>query len=573
MLRIPTVLLLLLLSITLGANVITWEGDKSEDWHDPLNWDSNTVPIAGDDVVIDGNTTVNLVSNSTIKTLVLSNGAMLSLDDSAILTLQADGLFSNRIDILGGSNLVVIKGEIRVESGDIIAINIEDGNLTNSGNINIIEALQRGILIDTDGQLENEGEITITRAGINGLLNLGILNNQSDGKITLSKVDDGASTAFLSGLLNFTTGTLTNYGDITIDSTGRKSLDNKGTLTNNATIAISNASVGLSSDHKLENNGSITLTKSTSVNFINNDTLLNKGSFIINETTTTAIDNKGPIINEGSMNINAGSAVGIINNSSIITTSTSSLSVTSDIQAITNRGVFTNRGTLDCMAGTGSGVFNDSLFVNLGGTINISSSGQGIINNPDDSVAHIGTLNLIAVSIGILNQGMFDLTGMVDYNYPDTTTVYPISIGIDNRSGATLETGRLLIHNFSGTGINNSGILKIKGKLDIYDFRGLVNNGIRNSGVLTAIADNAISIINSPVINTTGIQSSGTISLDGSLYLTQGFTNAMIIDDGITTIGPLGFLGIRPTSLTVNMPGELVILGQLLITDEPLQVN
>lgn len=569
MLRISTILLLLLLNITLSANVITWLGNKSEDWHDPLNWDSDTVPIAGDDVVIDGNATVNLINNAAIKTLVLSNGATLSLDDSAVLTLQADGLFSNRINILGGSNLVINKGEIIVESGHNMGINIEDGNLINLGIIVIQSAEQRAMSIGTDGQLENEGEITITNGRTYGIINLGILNNKSDGEITVSK--GGALSGFQSGLHNSAIGTLTNFGSITIDSTGRLSLDNRGTLINNATISISNASVGLRNDHTLENNGSITLTQSNSINFINKDTLLNKGSFIINSSTTTAIDNEGPIINEGTMNIDAGNAVGIINSSTIENTLTSTLSVTSEIQAITNFGMITNRGILDCIAGTGSGVFNDSIFINLGGTVSMSSSGQGIINNPDDSVFHFGRLNLIGVKVGILNLGNFSATGSVEYYYPDTTTEFPISIAIDNRTDANLETRKLTIHNFAGTGIKNSGYHLSDGKVDIYDFKGITNMGIVNTGILTVTDDNILGIFNSPLINTVGIETSGNLTVDGILNLTQALTNSLIINGGTTTIAINGLLAINPlgqTSLIVNPGGQFEIIGQMRITDQ-----
>ncbi|MDR0450965.1 MAG: hypothetical protein LBH26_06840, partial [Treponema sp.] len=44
--------LLLLLPLAAGAAPVIWEGTSSNDWSNPANWSTNSVPVSTDDVEI-----------------------------------------------------------------------------------------------------------------------------------------------------------------------------------------------------------------------------------------------------------------------------------------------------------------------------------------------------------------------------------------------------------------------------------------------------------------------------------------------------------------------------------------
>ena len=569
--RLITILTILSFSISImSAQVITWEGNQSNDWHEPLNWSTKEVPTASSEVIID-NGQVQVISNAVAKTILLDNTSTLDIDDNAVLTLVATTPFSNKIDINGNSTFIITKGKVQVESADITGVTINDGTLVNRGFIHCQEAAATGIIVAVAGILLNEDSITIENTGQNAITNSGTIENQNGASINLEK--GGNMLSLVGGIINIGGSTMTNDGSLSIDSTQGISLLNRGQFENQGSISITNAATAIQNEDKLINDGAILLDKSSDIAFINQDTLENNNLLAINECIgTTSFQNQGVLINEDSISINAGISEGFANQKELINKAMGRMNIISTTQAISNNSIVTNQGLLRCNGGTGSGIFNDSLVTNLGGDIIISFSSQGIVNNSEDSIAHFGTLELIAVSTGISNRGNFNGSGQINYYYPDTATLSSNAIGILNEPGAHLTTRSLTIKSFSGRGIWNLGTYKSIGRVNIFDFKGDSGNiGVLNIGDMEIADDQLFSIFGEENIPTIGIISSGVLDIIGILNLTQGLTQSLDVNAGRTTITPNGLLVINPfgeESLKVDSGAIFEVLGQICITDE-----
>ena len=115
-------LFLLLSYPILKAQTIQWDGGGDGiNWTDPLNWDSDNIPDANDDVLIDiSNVTLN--TNTTIRSLKLTggsiNGTTKLIVNNSTLTINGDPLSSN-----SGIELVGYTTELFIDELSTVQIN------------------------------------------------------------------------------------------------------------------------------------------------------------------------------------------------------------------------------------------------------------------------------------------------------------------------------------------------------------------------------------------------------------------------------------------------------------------
>ena len=137
---------------TVSFSQITWTGAaQDQDWHNPNNWSTSTVPTISDDVVI----------NNTINNYPEISG-------------------------VATARYLLIYGELTVLASGKLAI---DGTGVNSYGIYI------STIANTNGNnFNNHGIINIKNVGIMGLRNFGAFHNHSTGKIfILSTGNNGLS--------------------------------------------------------------------------------------------------------------------------------------------------------------------------------------------------------------------------------------------------------------------------------------------------------------------------------------------------------------------------------------------
>lgn len=118
-----------------AASGITWEGDVSSDWNDPNNWASNALPVANNDIIIDGNSYTNAPIISINSTF---SPADIFIQNNATLTVQAD-LSINDDFFIRDASFLIIEGGSNANGDDI--------NLCKGGTIN----MTGGFLDNTSG--------------------------------------------------------------------------------------------------------------------------------------------------------------------------------------------------------------------------------------------------------------------------------------------------------------------------------------------------------------------------------------------------------------------------------------
>ncbi|GJM30995.1 MAG: hypothetical protein DHS20C17_36300 [Cyclobacteriaceae bacterium] len=225
----------------LNAATITFTGGgDGTTWEDPANWDSGTVPLPADDVIITGASSVTISSvvpanslriNMTAQLTVVNPFGVLSLNrftnNGAMLRLNDSGRLINN------GSITIVQGG----GGDAI-----DGNnnsvVINNGFINIINAGSDVINLSNNAQFTNNSNGTIfgDRAG-DGI----DLNNSSDffnhGSIYLDDFSDEGIE-----MSNNTSFTNTGYLSINDANNDLVCLDDNGTVfTNSGNMDLSDA--------------------------------------------------------------------------------------------------------------------------------------------------------------------------------------------------------------------------------------------------------------------------------------------------------------------------------------------
>lgn len=240
---------LLMLSTASPVMAQTWDGSESTDWLNPLNWNTNVLPIETQNVTIDTvtpNTTV--INNRLVASPGRGESAVLivGFDNEGDLRIQNGGLVRSIVGRVGqragSTGRVVITG-----TNNAIVPNPSEWQFRTSANITrsllYVGDSGKGYLTVSDGgKVTNvqysvigststgEGEATVTGAGsIWETINYMAVGQSGKGTL---RVEDGGSVTNTTGIIGWNRNDAENtFGNGTVVVTGDGSLwENKGNL-------------------------------------------------------------------------------------------------------------------------------------------------------------------------------------------------------------------------------------------------------------------------------------------------------------------------------------------------------
>ena len=122
------------------AATITWTGAVDGDFNNPGNWDTGTVPVAGDIALIGpgspATNNVTITASVTVETLTISSGADLTIN--AGVTVTIDGSTSDHgFETTGLGNTIINNGIICVTNTSGNNAVHSKGTFTNNGMIKV----------------------------------------------------------------------------------------------------------------------------------------------------------------------------------------------------------------------------------------------------------------------------------------------------------------------------------------------------------------------------------------------------------------------------------------------------
>ncbi len=382
---------------SLSAAYITWTGAGGNKlWSNPANWDTGTVPGAGDDVYLPfgaGNVRFNYVFRR-LSTLTIDEGAQLKILPNAHLKVDASGKVVG-VRIEPGATLL-IEGQLTATNAGTYSID-NAGYLTNhgllraSGGLNslynsevllneedgVIELLHASSynLEGQNGSIVNEGEIRFLNGGSgSGLRSFAPVFNLENARIIFELNSTGS--LLISGSILYNYGQLEFLGAAGFD---RAIFLTAGELFNESTGEIlvdGNYINGISAflSSRIENRGTLTISNDL---FAFNGILLGSSSSLLNASigqieifdvtngiisySTTAVDNYGSI--ELSSMFRAWSSY----STDIFQYTNGSIQISNANIGFVNQAsaIFTNAGgTLTCTADCDTSIYNLGTFQN-----------------------------------------------------------------------------------------------------------------------------------------------------------------------------------------------------------------
>ena len=560
-------------TLTVSADIVTWQGTTNSDWDTGSNWDVGSEPSLSDDVVIP--------SGLTNYPLITSTGNIVQ-----------------SVDIKSGaaSLSIAIAGELTLQDATGTGL-VSEGNLTIDGTLNIINATFSG--------LSNIGEITI-----NGMLNISntqgfsgfdhapdatttVINNgtlhitdSGNSGLRCSKGFENNGTIIIDGnhpeIALFSSDSFVNSGEITIDVTNNPT---DGAIFN-AFNSFANNSCALITANKhinhtgasFTNDGVIVLTSVNDntgtianngiINKANGDVvLLTTGSGVVYDNLTTNVwtacggdtdwdkaDNwslgiepnttDDVIIPNGLTNYPLIESTGNTVQSISITGASSSLEVGSDAEltildalgtGLYSEGIALILGTLNITDSTGEGLVNvGELVVHANGLLEVTGTlGLFAIENTNDGteIVNMGIINIVdSGSEGLANGNDFMNLGEINISGSHNGTAFSNAATFDNFGEITIN-----VTNFPEGGgmINNSTFTN-----DACS-RVTTNRHIENT---TGTFDNkGILLLNGPVANLGTFLNDGLIYNPGSAPLTT--TGTGVVYTNLTTLVWTGCMG------------------------------
>ena len=496
---------------------------------------------------------------------------LITMDDAAAINSELVGEFS-----VGGTQLLTLGGT----SNTLTDINVElNAQLTNTGTI--------GGNVDNDGTFTNSGTVNgnivndgtfATTDTINNLTsNAGsaALEGTANGDVdiqggtvsitgtgvdiagTLTLADDIVLT--IDNTETVTTGDVSNGGDITINSGGELEADT-GSVVNNATGNIDLNSGGTITGNVTHNGASFDVGGTVTGNVQDNVGLTLESTGDIDGTltlgATAAADIQGGDI--GAVVVNNGTSFTISTGTQVDVTNNTGTSFT-----------LNNGGTL---AETNAG--NAALSLDSGAEFD--SAGQ-ITSNDGTFTITAGTIDLntgTTLSGDIRFQG--DIENAITLTF---TNGYTLGGTLTNEAGGTVNINTAM--NTGGNDIVNNGNTaqvnvnaQLTGGIDNQD--GTVDVDAAVTGTLTNADVATVSANVGAIDNNTG----GDLDFDGSMQVTNDFTNAAAADigagvtvtvggnttnenGGTLTVAATGGLDVSTNGLTNQNGGNVVVDGTI----------
>ncbi len=429
----------LFFAFTTKAQTITWTGNSSQNWENPDNWDSNTIPGPDDEVVIDITSGPVLydMQSSTIKSLTLSGTAQLVIErratleiykpnfrgiwvsSNAALTNHGNLLFSSipSEGILVEGNLVnQRRGIMEFKEVNLRAIIVRSGNFSNHGYVQMLKAnVGQGISVDNNSWMINTGGIEIekgypgnfqisnnSQVFNSGLMDFSIIHtmpfrmtsncsffNASKASLKIERFSSSSSAMFISNGSVFE-----NEGLIGLQNKSRnlnpttgiqlrsKTFDNL----NDGIINVQGFSTGILVDanQKFNNYGQINIMDGGDTGILNRGSFNNHGALSLTGDTRFRNDVTGSLINDGGLITEEGISITFIQNQGQIINKVCSDIIGKSKFLLLATGSMKNYGYLACVEDGGQ-------FGNFDHILN-----YGIINDPFDRFRQ-----------AIVNQGIY----------------------------------------------------------------------------------------------------------------------------------------------------------------------
>jgi hypothetical protein len=520
----------------LCADIRTWTGALSTDWHTADNWNPACVPTSDNHVLIPDVANDPAISTTALaKSVIVNNGAVLTVSATGSLAIDGfttyfgfttalgnEGVIENSGAITIGANAGACNrgihnratfnnntgGQVSVDNTDFTGIYNFSGAFTNAatitiganamvgtygiwseatffnnpgGQISIDRSNYAGISNGTNSTFNNAAEITIgANAGVGsyGIQNRATFNNNSGGQIS---VDRSTST----GIENIS-GAITNVAEITIGanaSVGAHGIQNRATFNNNSGGQISvdkSIAVGIENISGAFNNmAAITIGANTGV-----------GSYGIQNRATFNNNSGGQIRVDKSFKTGIENISGAFNNAAAITIGANAGVRSYGIQ---NRAAFNN---------------------NPGGQISLDNLTYAGIENPLGGTFNNASAITIGANAGV---GLYGIQNLAAFN---------------NNTG-----GQIRVDRSTHAGIYNQS--------SIFTNEAVITIGA-NAGVGFYGIQNLASFNNSPggQVSVDRSNNSGIYNLDGT------FNNAASITIGAET--SVGAEGIRNNAAFIN---------------------
>ena len=448
----------------LNAQTITWDGGAGTDvWSDAMNWDSDAVPVAGDDVDLDGNTVV-LTASTQVQRVYAGGSSVFTID--AGVTLTVDGFAGNDQGLeIQGSATLINNGTINISNisgGSSAQGYYNKGTTTNNGTINISNTGSHGLYVVA-------GLFTNASSGIISVTGVALDDSPTDIKSDNIYVDDANSGTLF--------GSLENLGTITVDcTTGDEGIlvNDNTTFNNSGTITINK--VGPDGDEAIQtedggvfnNNagGLITINSSQDNGIVtkSNSTFNNNSNGTIN---IDAVDNDQILADAGSNFNNSG---------------TMNLTNSGDVGVYVKGGNFTNNstGVLNISDTDDHGIYsqNSGALLDNSGTITVTNGGSssdgvrlnntGEFTNQSSGILNIVTIGDDGIEIDencvLNNNGTIDITDATDHGMDlegtfnnNTGSLYSAYGSGDDGIRMQGGTGTAIVFNDGDIRIDNSG--------------------------------------------------------------------------------------------------------------------
>jgi hypothetical protein len=490
---------------------VSWDGGAGTLlWTDPLNWSSDVLPTAADDVTIDVLAAITVTLSSGTQTI------------NSFVSAENLSITNGTLAIAAASTL---NGTFAISGAGQLA---GDGSLTLNAN-----ATFNGGTLAGNGLLQIASTSTVTVTGSNTTVIRDIDNN-------------GAFNMSSGGDLGFAGATFTNDGTLTLSGSGADFSNNGdvNALINNGTITKNGATTS-TLRIPVTNNGTITQ---------------NAGTLVLNPTGGGT-----SLANSGAMTVASGATLQI---GSLISGPASSLGGGGIVQFITGGtstlepGRFSTTGDLMFSGGT--------VTVNVARTqtANTAIAGTVTFNQPatfNGTATVTGTAAFngaasFASTLGVTGTATFSSTGTFGGNVTvsgrlNVDTVSPgVSIGNLSLSGVVGGSGLLVV---TGTITNASGSMTMDGSgTTRLASTGTLTAGntfnlkriFDNEGVITIGSGNQdITFNNGTLINDNQINSENGTSLDQ--LFDGGGTNLLINNGSINKT-----LGVASSNLSIEIP-------------------
>ena len=403
-------------------NVFTifWDNQTGNDlWTDPLNWDTDLLPVPADDVfigIVDGQgvfitSGVQSISSVLSDEDIIINGGTLTIANSSQLNGNLT-VGNSGASILNGAGDVTVAG-LTVWSGNTSTIG-GGGTLFADGGLDI--AFGGGTSRNLDRTIEMSGTSTWTSTGGSNLNGSGQVVNQ------------GTLNATNSATINVNTGFDNTVGTIT-KSAGAGELSFSGAFNNDNQVTIDAGTVALASTNThtggftVNPGGTLRTTAGTSTM---NGAAITGGGTVLGSGGTLVV-NAGSLYNVGDTQLNGGTMTFNTRADTVtLTVGPSGASLLNGTGDVIVSGLTTWSGNTSRIEGSGTLVAGGGLDIDFGGgtsrtlertvqmigTSTWTSTGGSSLNG-GGQVVNLGTLNATNSSTINVNAGFDNTTGTI----------------------------------------------------------------------------------------------------------------------------------------------------------------